>query len=48
MKIWIIGNGNADYSTFLISQMTKSLLPQIPLVGEEFALSNLQFKRGQF
>ena len=48
MKIWITGNGNADYySTFLISQMTKLLLPQIPLIGEELALSNLQFKRGQ-
>ena len=41
MKIWI--TSNADYSTFLISQMTKLLLPQIPLVGEELALSNLQF-----
>ena len=47
MKIWITSNGNADYSTFLISQMTKLLLPQIPLIGEELALSNLQFKRGQ-
>ena len=47
MKIWITGNGNVDYSTFLISQMTKLHLPQIPLIGEELALSYLQFKRGQ-
>ena len=39
-------SGNADYNTF---RGWPSFLPQIPLVsGEELALSNLQFKRGQF